>query len=157
MGGYIWFCSFNMSHNSKTNAKVVSLSTLYHGKTERLPLLTGLEVLGSEWHLLRLTPLSSLKEQRWSLSRLPSWKVHSRSYSASGKSGVNRCAWENTGGRVKKTGGERNGFWVSGTDCLLAKQKNPLLRTPTCSEIKWYLQFFHHETVFLLQWLVAKC
>lgn len=43
-----------------------------------LPLLAGLTAFGSEWHLL-LTLLSSLKEQRWSLSRLPSWRVQSSS------------------------------------------------------------------------------
>lgn len=76
-----------------------------------LPLLTGLVVLGSEWHLLLLIPPSSLKEQRWSLSRLPSWRVQSSSYSASGKSGVNRWAWENMGRWQKKEWGrERKGF-----------------------------------------------
>lgn len=79
-------------HYMETNETAGLVSLRKDSEHSLSPLLAGLVVLGSEWHLLLLTPFSSLKEQRWSLSRRPSWRVKSSSYSASGNSGVNRRA-----------------------------------------------------------------
>lgn len=79
-------------HYMETNETAGLVSLRKDSEQSLSPLLAGLVVLGSEWHLLLLTPFSSLKEQRWSLSRRPSWRVKSSSYSASGNSGVSRRA-----------------------------------------------------------------
>lgn len=85
--GVIW-----MSQPQTGNSYSWSGNSLSRSPVWLSPLWEGLMVLGSEWHLLLLIAVSVVKEQRWSLSRRPSCKVHSSSYRASGKSGVNRWA-----------------------------------------------------------------